>query len=257
MALHEARAGQPLLSVPAFAGPSGSAPYVPTWLCAAEASGWLPAAVRDVTAFGIYADVAVPGLSAPVGGLVYATEMDRYLEDLAAEFCVDQEIKVRVLGCEGPAVLVPSTPRDAGGCMLLLSMRSAPETAPDPRTPARPALAPVARPGEGPGELACEQRRRDAAAFLDVPPSTWLTGVVSLSTPIGVFVDLWHPRQLVRAVGLAQCAGSPPGAFRIGQRVLARVLSVDMRACRVAAELWQPWRAEDPVDDARPPTPDD
>eukprot|EP00931_Biecheleriopsis_adriatica_P103455 TRINITY_DN78288_c0_g1_i1.p1 TRINITY_DN78288_c0_g1~~TRINITY_DN78288_c0_g1_i1.p1 ORF type:complete len:487 (-),score=96.53 TRINITY_DN78288_c0_g1_i1:77-1537(-) len=184
-----------------------------------DAAAWLAGTVAEVHPYGLL--VNLPGGRGR--GVLYATELERYLEDPSEHYVVGQEVQVRI-----------TDESEAG--LLGLSMRREP-AAVQADVDAQQRLEQVREAHLGveadedaadePLDLELRAMRQGLKAFLSISPSRPLRGFVQGDTPFGVLVSITHPDNggpPVRGL-LAEGQGAQT---RSGDEIEVRLVTVDL-----------------------------
>jgi len=177
---------------------------------AIDADEWLTGTVYNVMSFGAFVTVSVPDGSASASGLVHISQIrEGYVEDVAAEVEVGQEVQVRVINV------------DLERGKISLSMKSGGSSEPS-----------AARPPA------------DLSAFEGIPSDQWLTGKVARTAPFGAFVTVTAPDSDAIADGLVHITAIKNGFVEDvneevspGDEVQVRVISVDAFNGRISLSM--------------------
>lgn len=175
---------------------------------------WLAGKVVSVMTYGAFVEVTPPAGN-PAQGLVHVTQIkDGFVEDVSDEVTIGQDVKVRVLEVDTEAK------------KLKLTMKSA------------------APGGKG---------VKDVSAFVDVPDTEWLPGVVKELVNFGAFVSVTPPNGGAAVDGLLHISQikegfieDPGEELEFDQEIKVRILEVNQEAGNLALTM----RPKAPVEPA-------
>jgi len=168
---------------------------------------WLSGKVARIASFGAFVTVTAPDSDAEADGLVHITQIrDGYVENVADELEVGQEVQVRVVSV------------DIDASKLGLSMKE--EWSGGDREPA------------------------DLSPFEGVEPDQWLSGKVARIASFGAFVTVTAPDSDAEADGLVHITQIRDGyvenvadELEVGQEVQVRIVSVDVEGGKMGLSM--------------------